>query len=294
VRARSPHAPIVVIGAHRSGTTLLIRMLEALGVFTGASRDANEEALFFLRFNEWLLQRCGASWDHPDPVRQLFTSAQAADARALAQVCASRMIRSPRTLSYLGWRRFLRQRRLDRLTYPWGWKDPRTTFTLPLWLQCFPDAKIVHVIRHGVDVAQSLTERHVAALASERLRTRSRPLRYLLAPYRKRYFDTVACCSLEGSFGVWERYAREARRQVACAEGRAIELRFEDLVTNPARELGGLVRFCGIDTTSSALQAAAGNALAGRAYAFERDARLRHFADGVGDRLREHGYAPHP
>ncbi|MBW1793701.1 MAG: sulfotransferase [Deltaproteobacteria bacterium] len=41
----------------------------------------------------------------------------------------------------------------------WGWKDPRTTLTLPLWLKLFPKARIIHVIRNGIDSALSLWRR---------------------------------------------------------------------------------------------------------------------------------------
>ena len=43
---------------------------------------------------------------------------------------------------------------------PWGWKDPRNTFTLDRWMDLFPKARIVHVIRNGMDVALSLNMRN--------------------------------------------------------------------------------------------------------------------------------------
>ncbi len=30
----------------------------------------------------------------------------------------------------------------------WGWKDPRNTFTLPMWLSIFPKARVLHVLRN--------------------------------------------------------------------------------------------------------------------------------------------------
>ena len=54
-------------------------------------------------------------------------------------------------------------------------------------------------MRHGVDVADSLTRRYQAEVADD---FASRRGRYLLTPYRTRFFDTVLCSSLEGSFGV--------------------------------------------------------------------------------------------
>ncbi len=282
--------PVIIIGSHRSGTMMVVEMLETLGMFAGKRQDAYHEALFFLRFNQWLMHLSGATWDHPEPMRELFTSEHAADARALAQACAGAMIHSPHTASYLGWRRFLRQRRLDRLRFSWGWKDPRSTFTLPLWLECFPEARVVHIMRHGVDVAESLTRRHLAGVAGGRDAFTSRRGRYLLTPYRTRFFDTVACSSLEGSFGVWERYVSEARRQVQSAGSRAIEIRFEDLLADPLGALETLVEFCGIDASSGTLRTAASYARSDRAYAFRGSPGLQEFADSVADRLAIYQY----
>ena len=39
--------PIVIIGMHRSGTSIVTRMLEQLGLFVGKKKDMNHEALFF-------------------------------------------------------------------------------------------------------------------------------------------------------------------------------------------------------------------------------------------------------
>ena len=289
-RAISTTPPIVVIGSHRSGTTMVVEMLEALGMFAGSRQDAYKEAFFFLRFNQWLMHRCGATWDHPEPVRELFTSELVADARAVTEACARAMINSPHTISYLGWRRFLRQRRLDRLRFSWGWKDPRNTFTLPLWRKCFPEARVVHVMRHGVDVADSLTRRHLAGVEGGGDSFAAYRARYLLTPYRSRFFDTIACSSLEGSFGVWERYASEARRQVQLTGTRAIELRFEDLLAKPLETLEALAAFCEIDAPSAALHTAASHAHSDRAYAFRGRPELQEFAHGVADRLAVYQY----
>lgn len=287
----SMNAPVIVIGAHRSGTSMAIRMLERLGLFCGKRKDTNHEALFFVRFNEWLLRRAGASWGHPEPVRELFTRDHASDARAVIEACAENIIRSPHAASFLGWRRYARYRGLTRLRFPWGWKDPRNTFTLPLWFNCFPQAKVVHVMRHGVDVAQSLTARHLATLVTERARVPSVRLRYLLTPYRDRFFDTIDCGSIEGSFAIWERYVSEARRQLQLASGRAFELRYEDLVADPLSCLSALADFCEMDASPRALSSAAAQARSSRAYAYRHSPELQDFAHRVTDRLALYGYA---
>ncbi|MEM6529500.1 MAG: hypothetical protein AAF653_14480, partial [Chloroflexota bacterium] len=39
----------------------------------------------------------------------------------------------------------------------WGWKDPRNTLTLAFWLDLFPDANLLLVVRNPMEVARSLS-----------------------------------------------------------------------------------------------------------------------------------------
>ena len=58
--------PILIIGMHRSGTTMLTRFIEGSGIFMGSkkSMDKNEESFFFQRINEWILYQKNATWDN--------------------------------------------------------------------------------------------------------------------------------------------------------------------------------------------------------------------------------------
>src|SRR4029453_5698696 len=42
----------------------------------------------------------------------------------------------------------------------WGWKDPRTSLTLPFWQQLLPELKTVVVVRNPLEVAHSMRERN--------------------------------------------------------------------------------------------------------------------------------------
>ena len=57
--------PTIILGMHRSGTSILTRILEKLGLFVGCRKDENNEALFFLKFNDWILKQANATWDNP-------------------------------------------------------------------------------------------------------------------------------------------------------------------------------------------------------------------------------------
>ena len=59
----SPVSPIIIVGMHRSGTTMITDMLQQLGLFMGWVLQENSEALFFVQRNERLMNACGGSWE---------------------------------------------------------------------------------------------------------------------------------------------------------------------------------------------------------------------------------------
>ena len=114
-------SPIIIIGMHRSGTTMLSRQLEALGVFMGNKKDSNHEAFFFLRIDEWLMGQCGGSWDNPQAIRYLLENQEV---RAQVSDYIRRYLMStPRTISYLGWQRDVYKRQPDH-NDAWRASDP--------------------------------------------------------------------------------------------------------------------------------------------------------------------------
>lgn len=153
---RGMSSPIFMLGMHRSGTTLLARLLREMGVWTGAVRDVNEETSLAIHANEQLLHVQGASWDNPLSFQlAMHDSRHSNDAAALLdKILAIRPLL----------REFTGAQTCAHLTHfkpsqPWGLKDPRLTITLPVWLEHFPQARIISIRRHGIDVAASLHTR---------------------------------------------------------------------------------------------------------------------------------------
>jgi hypothetical protein len=141
---------------------------------------------------------------------------------------------------------------------PWGWKDPRSTFTLPVWLDVFPQAKVIHLVRHGVDVAWSLRKR-------ERKREHKSE--------RKTFSER--CLDLAGGLELWAEYVTEGLRRMAeLPPGRGLMLRFEDLVAEPDRSAGRLSEFLGHPIRPEVIAIRAETALA-----YRRDAEARAFAE---------------
>lgn len=275
---------------HRSGTTPLCRALENLGLFVGRHKTAENEAIFFQQLNTWTFGQCGASWENPNPVRELWDSEET---RASVEECIRFVISSPRTISYLGVRKYLSNRTLFNITEHWGWKDPRNTFTLPLWLALFPNTKIVHITRNGVDVAQSLKVRIELVRKRRHVRFGKPSVRAML--HRRSWrdvgsFSILRCSTLDGGLSLWEEYCQEASRHIGMHKDHAIQIRFEDLLKNPVEHLRSLNSFCELDASPALVKQVAKDLKPDRAYAYRGDKELRSFADRVSSRLSKHGY----
>jgi hypothetical protein len=131
---------------HRSGTSMVARLLNVLGVDLGPADTLRQPDQFnptgfweqqqFIDFNDEILKRLGGTW--------------------------RKLPRRP-----AGWERgtefdelFDQARRFVTETFAgipcWGWKDPRTCVTLPFWQRLLPDLTYIVCVRNPVDVAHSL------------------------------------------------------------------------------------------------------------------------------------------
>lgn len=247
------YQPIIIIGMHRSGTSLLSRMLETLGLFLGKRKDENHEAVFFQSINDWLLRQSGGAWDNPAPIRYLFDSSEITE--RTSDYIQRYLLTSPRAASFAGLFHYLRYRRLAPLSRPWGWKDPRNTFTLPIWLNIFPGAKIIHLHRSGMDVALSLRRRGRRELRWQRW-YRSAPLLHWIRPKRGGFVHSLRCDHLNAGLALWKEYMEQGHRHVAMLKNRAFDISFETLVREPIRSLTAVVDFCDLPADKAAIERA--------------------------------------
>lgn len=140
----SQEAPLIVIGMHRSGTSIVTRLLERGGLYAGGSwLDENHESIYFTRANRAM---CG---EGPYLVHDYgWTAPKSDDFIAARRGYAERAARNVSAFF------------ADRTGQTaWGWKDPRNALTLPVWLSIYPNAKVLHLVRDGRAVALSLAER---------------------------------------------------------------------------------------------------------------------------------------
>ncbi len=279
--------PIIIIGMHRSGTSMITGILQTLGLFTGVLKDRHHEALYFANMNNWLMRRSGGEWDFPETFRYVSNN------KRIRCIFADRLryfLRTPRVAFFLGLKKYGEYRTVFRLNIPWGWKDPRNTFTLPLWLDVFPNAKVIHIVRHGVDVAASLKER-----ADRRLAVHTSGCRGSLEFFRPRprfFEDSIRCLSLAGGLSLWKAYVEEGSRQAERLKDRAYTLRYEEFLEEPEAILMDLSRFCGLPLNRGNAREIAGKLDVSRAYAFRNDPVLNEFAYSVSGELSELGYRP--
>ena len=258
--------PIIICGMHRSGTSLVSRALEAAGLFVGEAKEQNHEAVFFLTLNQWMFEQLGASWDNPYNMRFINNEL----AGYLLSVTGN-IINSPSATSFTG-DDPSHQVFTDSNTTPWGWKDPRNTFTAHLWAAAFPDARLVHVCRNPLDVAASLRRREEQTLARHKEQLAQMTPAQLDGTMR--FQQSARLFHLEEGIKLWEDYTAQAlllERQFA---DKAIRVRYEDFLSEPLNELGRLAEFAGLDVETDQLRDATAQVNPTRRYAFTADPEL--------------------
>jgi len=141
------HTAICIAGAHRSGTSMLTRLLHACGLYLGPkdelmpaqadNPDGFWEHLGFVALNDELLSALGGAWDLP-PRDENFAHAQLDPLRMKARLLIERF----------------------NSAGLWGWKDPRNSLTLPFWQDLLPGMKTLIMVRNPLEVAHSMKERN--------------------------------------------------------------------------------------------------------------------------------------
>ena len=144
---------VVVLGAHRSGTSVITRGLQALGVDLGQNlmppRAGDNDRGYFedldiFNLNERIFTALGTSWHAVCPINEREFSNIKLDGLKLD------------ALDIL-------QKRLGNARF-WGFKDPRTCRLLPFWKEVFAhlglDCRYLLVNRNPISVARSLAARN--------------------------------------------------------------------------------------------------------------------------------------
>jgi GT2 family glycosyltransferase/glycosyltransferase involved in cell wall biosynthesis len=139
---------ICIAGAHRSGTSLVTRLLHRCGLELGRKSDLMPpqadnpegfwEHLGFVALNDELLSQLGGAWDLPPNADENFTAPGLDPLRKKARLLIERFASASL----------------------WGWKDPRNSLTLPFWRDLLPRLKTLIIVRNPLEVAYSMRERN--------------------------------------------------------------------------------------------------------------------------------------
>jgi len=151
---------------HRSGTSLVANLLHECGLYLGRKRDLlppsadNENGYWeirkFVNLNDAILRTFGGSWNcQPVARAECFENENLNALRVKAEILIRDFV--------------------DR--EPWGWKDPRSSLTLPFWMnlnglgtpfwsRSGPKLKIVVCLRNPVEVFESLEVRRFTPSAA--------------------------------------------------------------------------------------------------------------------------------
>lgn len=138
---------LIIVGFHRSGTSLLGQLLHGAGLFLGdelmGAKPSNPYGHFedweVVHFHDRILSDHGDTWQVAGP-RSYHVSRRHWD-----------------------WARdFVTRREVEHEL--WGFKDPRVCLFLPIWRHLLPDARFVVVFRDPAESVHSLERRHSSQL----------------------------------------------------------------------------------------------------------------------------------
>ena len=256
-RLRLP--PVILLGMHRSGTSLIARLLDELGLFQGHELQEDHESTHFLDDQRYAVAASRGQLGQPSadacfPPKFPGGRSDGPLPAGRPGGKADRRVPWQETCgTAAAWK---------NSTQPWGWKDPRTVFTLPLWLKVFPRARLVYIVRNGVDVASSLRVREARELARRieefdaKQKNTGRLTNHSLLQ-RAGFKGSARCLTLDGAFSLWEEYVAEAERQLAAAPNERLIVNYERFLAEPAdpnNGLAALVKFCGLSAPADALE----------------------------------------
>ena len=132
---------VIILGMHRSGTSSLAGLLQEAGVELGEVAVAsphnlkgNRENSQIMKLNDGVMNYSGGRWDNP-PNRVRWNTSHAEERDRIVRLLSGNSL--------------------------WGFKDPRTLFTLPLWLDRLQNSNTFFfgTFRHPLRVAMSLNTR---------------------------------------------------------------------------------------------------------------------------------------
>ncbi|MCY3874357.1 MAG: sulfotransferase [Rhodobacteraceae bacterium] len=214
--------PVVATGRGGSGTRLLSMLLQEHGVFLGNRLNGSEDSI------EWIgVQYESAARKLTDgaPERGCWNEALSG--------CAEKIL----------------QRGQWKEGQLWGWKLPETMLILPEVVQAFPNARIVHLVRHPVDTC--LRSTHVTSRTDIPVGAATLHAAYSRLGWRRDPGDDDDYIRNSASWVFQVQGAIQFGRELGSS--RYLEIRFEDLCADAQAVSDAIARFLDIPETESAV-----------------------------------------
>jgi len=184
--------PLIICGFPHSGTRLLAELLARVGIYQEVNSPTYEWN-YIQMLNSFLLP----NWQQPDAIRDF--APDPAWPIPVAEVAAK--------LAGFGYSGVV----------PWGHKDPRNSATLDAWIDAFPGARVVNIVRNPLDVLGTLPDRYAKFSPN----------------------GDVPQQAIEFWTDVWIAYL-EKTRQAVTRVAHAVEVRFAALCDTPIEVLSNI------------------------------------------------------
>ncbi len=196
---------IVILGMHKTGTSLIAGILKILGVDMGKdlleSNWSNPLGHFedkrFVQLNDKILKEAGGSWDNP-PTREKILSLMPKFSDEIKKLIN------------------------EREGKIWGWKDPRTSLTVGLYLPYLKNPYFIICHRDSMAVAKSLQKRDNMDIEK--------------GLYLSKFYSQQINIFLDTNF----------------LNLRKLDLKYEEILKEPKKYLENLISF--LDITPSSMQ----------------------------------------
>lgn len=279
-------SPIIIGGIGGSGTRVLARIVSELGVDIG--RDLNRpnddmwiNLLFFrpTRIPEGQFDTLESVIPGMDLIRRHRVGSAfrmtAQELRYLSSALSDVWKTDNWGKKRLRWclkrliKFILPIRRTNKASDVWGWKEPISHFYIRQFLQYFPEARYVHVVRHGLDMALSGNLNQVKHFGS---------------------LHDVSTTNPRDALRFWLAANSKALVTMNDYPERTHVLRFEDLCFEPSNTITSLARFLGFRPTAAEIQRLAGYIRTPESIGRYRESSLSVFNKEDLAELPNHGY----
>lgn len=251
--------PVVILGMHRSGTTMITKILENLGLYVGEEKEENHEALFFWEINNWIFDLHTARPELPHNMQ--FTNPKT---KQIIEESLQYFVQSPRKKKYLG-NLNTNYQSLQALDFNFGWKDPKNTFTLEFWKSIFPNPKIIHVYRNPIDCISSYIERDLVMKNQFQWDWKKKVKRRFLITHKFNY--NFRLYNLEQGYQLWQEYVQKAI-DLQKDNSNYLAIQYEQFLKQPEIEIQKMLAFCNLSPSEQVIQQQINTIQKDRAYAF--------------------------